>query len=204
MRIRIPCTALGLALAVGAPAAHAETIVTRQIVNQPVETVRTVTVTRTTRPIRHHRVVETRRTTVNERSAVVAPVIATRPIYGAVAPAPVVRAPYPRAVYDVFPPAPPPPVAAYPRPVYDVVAPAPPPPVAGPYPRPVYDVAAPAPAPAPAVVEPIADETVVGPGAPLPPDAVAPPMPTYHYVYEWDRILVIDDATGIAVQALPR
>src|SRR5215472_13450536 len=185
MRIRIPCTALGLALAVGAPAAHAETIVTRQIVNQPVETVRTVTVTRTTRPIRHHRVVETRRTTVNERSAVVAPVIATRPIYGAVAPAPVVRAPYPRAVYDVFPPAPPPPVA-------------------GPYPRPVYDVAAPAPAPAPAVVEPIADETVVGPGAPLPPDAVAPPMPTYHYVYEWDRILVIDDATGIAVQALPR
>jgi hypothetical protein len=45
---------------------------------------------------------------------------------------------------------------------------------------------------------------VVGPGGPVPPDAAGPPMPTYHYVYEWDRILVIDDATGIAVQALPR
>jgi hypothetical protein len=26
----------------------------------------------------------------------------------------------------------------------------------------------------------------------------------YRYVYEWDRILVIDPATGIAVQAIPR
>jgi hypothetical protein len=92
--------------------------------------------------------------------------------------------------------------APYLRPVYDVVAPAASAPVVAPYPRPVYDVAAPL--PAPAVAEPIADETVVGPGGPVPPDAAGPPMPTYHYVYEWDRILVIDDATGIAVQALPR
>ena len=29
-------------------------------------------------------------------------------------------------------------------------------------------------------------------------------IPTYRYVYEPDRILVIDPTTGIAVQALPR
>jgi hypothetical protein len=29
-------------------------------------------------------------------------------------------------------------------------------------------------------------------------------MPAYRYVYEPDRILVIDPVTGIAVQALPR
>jgi hypothetical protein len=30
------------------------------------------------------------------------------------------------------------------------------------------------------------------------------PMPIYRYVYEADRILVIDPHTGIAVQAIPR
>jgi hypothetical protein len=29
-------------------------------------------------------------------------------------------------------------------------------------------------------------------------------LPSYRYVYEPDRILVIDPATGIAIQALPR
>jgi hypothetical protein len=29
-------------------------------------------------------------------------------------------------------------------------------------------------------------------------------MPMYRYVYETDRILVIDPHTGIAVQAIPR
>lgn len=190
MRIQIPCTALGLALAVVAPAAHAETIVTRQIVSQPVETVRTVTVTRTVRPVVRRHVVVTRRT-VTEQVVPAAPVAAVpgpvaarypRPIYDAVAPAPAVRAPYPRPVYDVVAPPAPPVVTAYPRPVYNVAAPL----------------------PAPAVAEPIADETVVAPGVPVPPDAVGPAMPTYHYVYEWDRVLVVDDATGIAVQALPR
>jgi len=181
MRIHIPCTALGLGLAIVAPAAHAETIVTRQIVNQPVETVRTVTVTRTVRPVIHRRVVVTRRTTVSDRVAPIAP-----------APAAVATT-YRRPIYDAVAPAP------YPRPVYDVVAP-PAPPVVNAYPRPVYDVVA----PAPAIAEPVIDDTVVAPGAPVPPYAGAAPMPTYHYVYEWDRILVIDDATGIAVQALPR
>jgi hypothetical protein len=164
MRIHIPCTAAGLALAALAPAAHAETIVTRQIVSQPVETVRTVTTTRTVRPIIHRRVVVTRRTTVSEHVVPVAP-----------APAPV--------------------AAAYPRPVYDVVAP--PPAVPAPYARPVYDVVT----PAPAVAAPVVDETVVAPAAPV---AVGTAVPAYRYVYQPDRILVIDPATGIAVQALPR
>jgi hypothetical protein len=42
----------------------------------------------------------------------------------------------------------------------------------------------------------------------VPPDAAAvvpgPPVPAYRYVYEPDRILVIDPYTNIAVQALPR
>src|SRR5690242_3053179 len=106
MRIHFSCTALGLALAVVAPAAHAETIVTRQIVSQPVETVRTVTVTRTVRPIVRRHVVVTRRT-VTEHVVPAAPIARapaavagtySRPIYDAVAPAPVVRTPYPRPV----------------------------------------------------------------------------------------------------------
>jgi hypothetical protein len=31
-----------------------------------------------------------------------------------------------------------------------------------------------------------------------------PPLPAYRYVYQPDRILVIDANTGVAVQALPR
>jgi hypothetical protein len=185
MRIHIPCTAVGLALAALAPAAHAETIVTRQIVSQPVETVRTVTTTRTIRPIIRRHVVVTRRT-VTERVAPVGP------------PHAAIATTYPRPIYDAIAPAPVPP--PYPRPVYDVVAPAPPPAAVTAYPRPVYDVAA----PAPAVAEPVVDEAVVAPAAPVPPAVIGTPVPAYHYVYEPDRILVIDNATGIAVQALPR
>lgn len=53
-------------------------------------------------------------------------------------------------------------------------------------------------------------DMVPGPAVPPPPvgtPAVAPvaaPVPIYRYVYEPDRILVIDATTGIAVQALPR
>jgi hypothetical protein len=178
MRIHIPCTALGLAMAAFVPAAHAETIVTRQIVNQPMETVRTVTTTRTIRPARHHRLVETRRTTVSERGTPIAP---AAPV--AAGPGPAVAAPAP--VYDAAAPAP---AVVGPEPVYDddaaVVAP-------GPVPAPVVDVA-------PAA--PIVDEAPV-PGVPVPVGTV---MPAYRYVYQWDRILVIDPVTGIAVQSIPR
>jgi hypothetical protein len=52
------------------------------------------------------------------------------------------------------------------------------------YPAPLYDVV-PAAAPPPAVV-------------------AQPPILAYRYVYQPDRILVIDANTGLAVQALPR
>jgi hypothetical protein len=151
MRLHIPCTTLGLALAAAAPTAHAQTVYSQQpdgtvvaqepvitapappVVAQPAQTVRTVTTVRTERPVSRNRIVVTRQTTVRDRAIPSAP------------------------------PAVAPPVAANPGPLYDVVA----------------------------------------------PDAVTPavagaPVPFYRYVYEPDRILVIDPSTGIAVQAIPR
>jgi hypothetical protein len=75
-----------------------------------------------------------------------------------------------------------------------------------------------APAPA-AIAEPAYTDVVEAPPAYSPPlyDVTAPPAaviteppagapvaPAYRYVYEPDRILVIDPVTGIAVQAIPR
>jgi hypothetical protein len=59
------------------------------------------------------------------------------------------------------------------------------------YPQParLYDTVAP----------PTVDETMFNAGP-----APAAIIPTYRYVYEPDRILVIDPSTGIAIQALPR
>jgi hypothetical protein len=56
---------------------------------------------------------------------------------------------------------------------------------------PIYDVV-----PGAAVVAPA--------GPPLVGSAVVTPVAPYHYVYEPDRILVIDDSTGIAVRSIPR
>jgi hypothetical protein len=72
-------------------------------------------------------------------------------------------------------PSPVPVAAAIAQPTYTEV-------VQSPYPR-LYDVATPAP----------------GAFAPN-----AAPLPTYRYVYEPNRILVIDPYTNIAVQAIPR
>jgi hypothetical protein len=74
--------------------------------------------------------------------------------------------------------------------------------------------------PAPAVIAPapplatVADQTYAEMPAPAYPPRLydvatepvfgAPVAPAYRYVYEPDRILVIDPVTGIAVQALPR
>jgi hypothetical protein len=94
------------------------------------------------------------------------------------------------------------------QPLYDVVPPAPAPLVTGTYAPPLYDVAAPAPVvtrtyapPLYDVVAPaaVAEDTVV---APLPPAVV--PIPVYRYVYEPDRILVVDPVTNIAIQSIPR
>jgi hypothetical protein len=75
-------------------------------------------------------------------------------------------------------------VPATPQPLYDEVAPAP---LANPDNSPVlYDEAVPA-----AIATPVAQ------------DSYSQPF-SYRYVYEPDRILVVDPNTGIAVQALPR
>ena len=58
-------------------------------------------------------------------------------------------------------------------------------------------------APAVATVNPGPLYDVVSP-APAVPAVAGVPVPFYRYVYEPDRILVIDSSTGIAVQAIPR
>jgi hypothetical protein len=75
--------------------------------------------------------------------------------------------------------------AAINQPTYTEVVEPPPAVAAVTYPAPLYDVVPAAAAP-PAVV------------------IAQPPLPAYSYVYQPDRILVIDANTGIAVQALPR
>jgi hypothetical protein len=210
----LPYAAVGLALALGAPAAHAQTVITTQPapaviaqprmvtvpaapIVQPVETIQTIQTVRTVRaallpPVRRQ-IVTTR--TITRRvmpavPAVVAGTVATapQPLYDA-APA-AVAAP----VADIYPA----PAYGYSTPpLYDAApAPVPPAPVYGysnygysnyGYSTPVYDVAPAAVAPAPVVAAPIATQPIV-----------------YRYVYEPDRILVIDPATNIAVQAIPR
>jgi len=165
MRFYIPYTALGLALVAGAPAANAQTVITREIVGPPAETVitqpmQTVQTTETIRTVRpagsrtaRRQVVTTR--TITRQRIVPASALVARTI------------------------------PAIPQPLYDeVTAPI----------RddteysPLYDtVAAPdVPAPAPMVRDQYTEPFV------------------YRYVYEPDRILVIDPNTGIAVQAIPR
>jgi hypothetical protein len=75
-------------------------------------------------------------------------------------------------------------------------------------PQPLYDVAPPAPL-ATRTYAPLLYDTV----APVPTvddtyvnalPAAGAAIPVYRYVYEPDRILVIDPATNIAIQAIPR
>jgi hypothetical protein len=159
--MRTQVSLIALTLLAGTTAASAQTVITRDIFGQPVETVitqqpvqtvQTIQTTRIIGPARSARrqVVTTRRTITTER---VAPAVA----------------------------------ATYPQPLYDVAAP------------PLYDTVAPPPA---AVVgaTPVAED-IVPPGYAAP---VTPAIPTYRYVYEPDRILVIDPATNIAIQAIPR
>jgi hypothetical protein len=84
-------------------------------------------------------------------------------------------------------------VPATPQPLYDEVAPAP---IASDndysYSRPLYDeVTTPFVAPPPVGVMPVAADSFT-------------PTPVYRYVYEPNRILVIDPSTNIAVQSIPR
>jgi hypothetical protein len=86
------------------------------------------------------------------------------------------------------------------RPGVVAAAPVYPPPAYPPYDEPLrgrrlYDVATPA-----AVAPAVAPQPAVGAAAIGGPVA----MPTYRYIYEPDRILVVDPYTNIAVQAIPR
>jgi hypothetical protein len=204
MRFNLPYAAVGLALAIGAPAAHAQTVITTQpapaVIAQPpivtvpagTETIQTIQTVRTVRaaplpPVRRQ-IVTTR--TITRRVMPAAPAV----VAGTVAAAP-------RPLYDVAPAAVATPVAdVYPAPAYGystpplydaAPAPVPPAPVYGyssyGYSTPIYDVAPAAVAPAPVVAAPVATQPVI-----------------YRYVYEPDRILVIDPITGVAVQAIPR
>jgi hypothetical protein len=74
-----------------------------------------------------------------------------------------------------------PPVAAIAPPTYTEIVQAP----AATYPRPLYDYVPAGLGPPAAVVE-------------------QPPLPAYRYIYQPDRILVIDANTGVTVQAIPR
>ncbi len=67
---------------------------------------------------------------------------------------------------------------------------------------PLYDVVAP-PAPPVVATQPLVPAAVplVGPTAPI---VAGTALPLYRYVYEPDRILVIDPVTNIAIQAIPR
>ena len=193
----ISYTALGIALLAGASAANAQTLIADQpgaviVREQPARTVETVRIVRTVEPARtmksHHvarrapaKVVTTTttRTIVRDRvvpgPTVIAPAPATD--YSDMAPAPVVAdMPYSRPLYDVAPGA----VLAEPA-----------------YSRPLYNVAAPVVAPAPFV----GAAPAIG-AAPAAQSGM--PIPGYRYVYEPDRILVIDPYTNIAVQAIPR
>jgi hypothetical protein len=204
MRFHLPYAAFGLALAIGAPAAHAQTLITTQpapaVIAQPpmvtvpagTETIQTIQTVRTVRaapvpPVRRQ-VVTTR--TITRRVMPAAPAV----VAGTVAAAP-------QPLYDVAPTTVVTPAAdIYPAPAYGYstpplydAAPAPVPPASvygyssyG-YSTPIYDVAPAAVAPAPVVAAPVATQPVI-----------------YRYVYEPDRILVIDPVTGIAVQAIPR
>lgn len=71
-------------------------------------------------------------------------------------------------------------------------------------PQPLYDEVAPAPIVTSSDTDygpPLYDE-VVAPGAPAPMTTTQPFI--YRYVYQPDRILVIDPNTGVAVQSIPR
>ena len=206
MRNHISYTVLGVALVAGASAANAQTVITREIAHRPVETVITqqpgsmlvaqepvVTVPRAvaTAPVETVETVRTvRSTTISPRHSIVSRhvirsraanrVTTTRTtVTERVVPAPAMVAP--SAVEAVAPP------------TYTDVVQGPPVAPAPAYPERLYDVVT----PAPVVLPPATAEggAMFGAGT---------AVPTYRYVYEPDRILVIDPYTNIAVQAIPR
>jgi hypothetical protein len=202
MRSYISYFALGFALVGGASVANAQAVITQQPVVQTAETVEAVRTVEPAHRTVHRQVVRrgadritTTRTIARERivpeQTIVAPAVApseyTEVVQAPGNPQPIYPA-YPRPVYDVVPPPAPPEYTEV------VQAPGNPQPIYPAYPRPIYDVVPPPAAVAPPAVAPIIGQPV----------GYAAPVSAYRFVYEPDRILVIDNATGIAVQAIPR
>src|SRR5262249_37881607 len=180
----LPCGAL--ALVIGASAAQAQTVIAGPVgqptvIVAPAPLVRAPAVT-VMQPAETMQTIQTTRTV---RAAPLPPVrrqiVTTRTI---------TRRVVPSATAVVAGTA-----AAAPAPLYDIAVPAAAPARAGIYGAPAYDYANYADygaplydvAPAPVVAAPVATAPVI-----------------YRYVYEPDRILVIDPTTNIAVQAIPR
>jgi hypothetical protein len=195
---RISYTALGVALLAGASAANAQTVIGEEprtviVREQPARTVETV---RTVRTVERARPMKSRHVARKTQARVVTTTTTRTIVRDRVVPGPSVIAPaldttIAQPTYgDVVPPAP---VVADTRPLYDV---APGTVLAEPaYSRRLYDVAAPVVAPAPFVGAAVGAAPAAQSGMPI---------PAYRYVYEPDRILVIDPYTNIAVQAIPR
>jgi hypothetical protein len=171
--------AVGCALIAGVSAASAQTMISPQ----PVGTQTVTTETRTVRTLPAHtvrrQVITTR--TVTQRvvpapSTVIGRSVATypQPIYDEVTSGPAVVATSP---YSTSP---------YSRPLYDSA-----------YSRPIYDNA---------YSRPLYDEvTTTPPATVIDNGSILATQPyIYHYVYEPNRILVIDPASGTAIQAVPR
>jgi hypothetical protein len=184
MRAHVACTALGVTLAAAIPAAHAQTVydpaetevvpAAPEIVAPPV--LRTVrTVTTTTTTHALRRPLVRRRAVIRHNYVTSGVAPATTTTTTTVATMAQAPAPYASG------------------PLYDTVVP---PATVEPYDTvPLYDTVAP---PAPPAVIP-ADTVPAGAAVPA---GIA--VPAYRYVYQDDRILVIDPSTGIAVEAIPR
>jgi hypothetical protein len=187
MRFDLPCGVL--ALVIGASAAQAQTVITGPLWGQPVGTVvapaivapaPVVTAPAVVPPAETIQTIQTIRTVRAAPPPVRRQIVTTRTITRRVIPA------APAMVAGT--------VAAAPAPLYDTAIPAS-------VPAPAYDYADSADYGAP--IYDVAPAATVAP-APIVTAPVAPAPVIYRYVYEPDRILVIDPTTNIAVQAIPR
>ena len=183
MRFDLPCGVL--ALVIGASAAQAQTVITGPLWGQPVGTVAApaivapapvMTAPAVVQPAETIQTIQTIRTVRAAPPPVRRQIVTTRTITRRVIPA------APAMVAGT--------VAAAPAPLYDTAVPAT-------VPAPAYDYADSADYGVP-IYDDVAPAATVAP-API----VAAPV-IYRYVYEPDRILVIDPTTNIAVQAIPR
>jgi len=191
MKFPICYSAIGLALVAGASTANAQTVITRQISDPAVTTVVTQpappvvsedvdgTVVQPMQTVQTFAPAQTVQTTTRTvRTERVAPRAAHRQV---VTTRTVTRRLEPSPTIAET-------ISTAPQPLYDVVQPGP---VAVNPNPPLYDEVM---SPAPAVADAVVDSAAPFRAEPF----------IYRYVYQPDRILVIDPRTGVAVQSIPR